>query len=62
LYANLLEPGKYDRVPLEDSDLETGEVLSYSSKLPGVVAGSTEASGVAFFHTPKGWVHVWISD
>jgi hypothetical protein len=63
LYVGSLEPGRYVRAgSLNDSDLEPGEVRSYTSTLTGIVTGTVESSGVAYFRTSKGWVHVWISD
>jgi hypothetical protein len=63
LYVGSVEPGRYDRVEsIDESKLEPGEVYSYTSKLPGIVTGLLESSGVVYFRTSKGWIHVWISD
>ena len=63
LYADTLEPGKYNRTEALDGPVtETGELDSFTSKHQGVVAGAIESSGAAFFFDGRRWVHVWISD
>ena len=61
LYVDVAAAGKYDDLGLSD-ELEPGQVVTFTSDHQVVVAGLTESSGVAFMKTPKGWVHVWISD
>jgi hypothetical protein len=63
LYVESARPGKYGRTQaLEGPVVEPGELSYFASKLPGVESGRVESSGVAYFFTAKGWVHVWVSD
>jgi hypothetical protein len=55
--------GNFERTGALDGPIgEPGEVSHVVSKLPGVVSGRVGSSGVAYFFTGKGWVHVWVSD
>ena len=56
-------PGKYERTEALDGPVsEPGERESYTSKRQGIVAGTIESSGAAFFFDGNAWIHVWISD
>ena len=63
LYVDTTEPGKYERTEALDGPVsEQGEQENYTSKREGIVAGTIESSGAAFFFDGKSWIHVWISD
>lgn len=63
LYVYTGKPGNYRRTQVLDGQaLEPGEVTEFNSELPGIIFGTTEASGVAYFFKHKKWLHVWISD
>jgi hypothetical protein len=63
LYVDTTAPGKYERTEALDGPVtESGERESYTSKLQGIVAGTIESSGAAFFFDGNAWIHVWISD
>ena len=62
-YVHSLPPGKYKRTEaVEGPVTQPGEVASFSSKLTGIVHGTIESSGCAYFFSKGKWVHVWISD
>jgi hypothetical protein len=61
LYVDVASPGKFDDCCL-DAEPGPGQVVTFTSDHEVVVTGATESTGIAFFKTPKGWVHVWISD
>jgi hypothetical protein len=61
LYVDTAAPGKFDDLGLSES-LEPGQVETFTSDNEVIVTGTTESTGIAFMRTPKGWVHVWISD
>ena len=54
LYARAAGPGKFEPEP--------GRVRTFRARRPGFVAGAMEASSIAFFHTGRRWVHLWLSD
>jgi len=54
LYARADGPGKFEPEP--------GRVRTFRARRPGFVAGAMEASSIAFFHTGRRWVHLWLSD
>jgi hypothetical protein len=63
LYVETTTPGKYERTEALDGPVsEPGERESYTSKRQGIVAGTIESSGAAFFFDGNAWIHVWISD
>lgn len=63
LYAAVAAPGKYTRSESFDYPPgEPNEKESVESTTPGIVTGRTEASGIYYFWTPAGWVHVWAID
>jgi len=63
LYVDTAAPGKYERTEALDGPVGApGERESYTSKLQGIVAGTIESSGAAFFFDGNAWIHVWISD
>lgn len=61
LYVTTATPGEYKAFE-ELSELRPGERRSFRSKHQGIVTGTLEASAIAYFWTPEGWIHVWISD
>jgi hypothetical protein len=62
-YVHSLPPGKYKRTEaVEGPVTQPGELASFSSKLTGIVHGTIESSGCAYFFSKGKWVHVWISD
>jgi hypothetical protein len=63
IYVGPAPPGKYSRSESFDyPPSEPGELESFESRLNGVVTGRTEASGIYYFWTPRGWIHVWAVD
>lgn len=63
LYAAVAAPGKYKRSESFDYPLtDPNEKESVDSTLRGIVTGRTEASGIYYFWTQTGWVHVWAID
>ncbi len=63
LYVDSVPSGSFKRTAAADGPLsEPGEVIRYSSQHAGVVSGTMESSGVAYFFTGKRWVHVWVSN
>ena len=63
LYVATASPGEYRRSESFDyPPSEEGELEVYKSTLSGIVTGRTEASGIYYFWTPHGWVHVWVTD
>jgi hypothetical protein len=62
LYVTQGSPGEYRRATYLDDPLEPGEVASFKADRVGIVTGRTEASGIYYFWTPTGWVHVWVVD
>jgi hypothetical protein len=63
LYVCVASPGKYRRSESFDyPPSEPGEVEAHESNLSGLVTGRTEASGIYYFWTSKGWIHVWAID
>ena len=63
LYVESAPPGEYVMTEAFDGPAgESGELSHFTSKLPGVVSGRVESSGVGYFFTGKRWVHVWVSD
>jgi hypothetical protein len=62
LYVTTARPGEFKQAEGVDPALRPGEVRSFRSKRQGIEAGTLEASAVCYFWTPRGWVHVWISD
>jgi hypothetical protein len=66
-YVDTIAPDSYedlyasDRAPADYVD-EPGRVRRFKAKYPGFIAGTIEASGVAFFYSGKRWVHLWLSD
>ena len=63
LYVSVAAAGKYRRSESFDQPpSEPGEVEAFESNLKGLVTGRTEASGIYYFWTSKGWVHVWAID
>ncbi len=61
LYVDRVPPGTYDDIGLAEKP-ELGQVETFTSKTDVILTGMTEATGIAFWKAPKGWVHVWISD
>ena len=67
LYVDNIAAGAYrdlfdtDSSPSEYTE-EPGRVRQFTAKHAGFISGATEASGVAYFYTGKGWVHLWLSD
>jgi len=63
LFVRATPPGTFSRTKaLEGPASEPGERLRVVSKRPGLLSGVLERSGVAYFFTNTGWVHVWVSD
>ncbi len=63
LYVESARPGKYGRTEKPEAPPgEPGELSRFTSKVPGILSGRVESSGVAYFFTGKHWVHVWVSD
>lgn len=63
LYVAKAAPGTYRRSESFDTPpSEPGEQESVESRLDGLVTGRTEASGIYYFLTPQGWLHVWAVD
>ena len=63
LYVETKRSGHYERSESLDAPAsEPGELEKFDSKFTGIVSGSIESSGVAYFFDDKKWVHVWISD
>jgi len=59
-YIDVIEPGEYESI--ETDTAEPGEVSEISSRYPGVITGTEESSGVAYFYKEGKWVHLWLSD
>ena len=59
-YVNTLPPGNYADV--WGGGKEIGRVEKFSSDKQGVITGTIESSGVAFFFTEDRWIHIWLSD
>jgi hypothetical protein len=62
LYVTTALAGQYHRAAYLDGPLELGEVAHVTAKHAGIITGRTEASGIYYFSTPNGWVHVWVVD
>jgi hypothetical protein len=63
IYVGVAAAGKYRRSESFDQPpTEPGEVEAFESNLKGLVTGRTEASGIYYFWTSKGWIHVWAID
>lgn len=63
-YLGSVPPGNYEDVGDTDhSDAhDQGWVENYKSKLPGIVFGEIESTGVAYFYSKGKWVHTYIED
>jgi hypothetical protein len=66
-YIAPLKPGRYrDMFDAEDGPSEytpePGRVRRFNARNPGIIAGTIESSGIAFFFNGKRWVHVWLGD
>jgi hypothetical protein len=66
-YVDTLEPGSYQDLydsPQAPADYvpEPGRLRRFKSARPGFMAGTIEASGVAYFYTGTRWIHLWLQD
>lgn len=63
-YVESIKAGSYQDLYANSPEYqdEPGRLRKYTSKRPGFIAGTMEASGVAFFFTGKRWVHLCLSD
>ena len=63
IYVAVVPPGKYARSESFDGPpSEAGEMQFVESKLPGIVTGRTEASGIHYFLRADGWKHGWVTN
>jgi len=63
LYVAVAPPGRYTRfLGFDEAIQEPGEVEAYRSESQGIISGVVESSGIYYFRTESGWVHVWVSD
>lgn len=65
-YLNTLEAGSYSDITLDeggDPDTnEPGRVEHLTSKHAGIIFGTIEATGVAYFYVDGHWVHTYVID
>jgi len=62
-FVAIAPPGTYTRnESLDVPPSETGEVEVIESTRSGIITGRTEASGIYYFLTGRGWLHVWVVD
>jgi len=59
-YVNRIDPGTYEDIWGNGS--KPGRVEKISTNKPGIITGTIESSGVAYFYTENKWVHLWLCD
>jgi hypothetical protein len=59
-YVNTLPPGNYADIWSGGEGI--GRVENFSSDKQGIITGTIESSGVAYFFNNDGWVNLWLFD
>lgn len=59
-YVNKLPPGNYEDI--WGGGEEIGRVKRIFSDKQGIITGTIESSGVAYFYYDNRWIHLWLSD
>jgi hypothetical protein len=59
-HVNTIPPGTYEDI--WGGGEEVGRVNKYSSVNQGIISGTIESSGVAYFFDKGRWIHLWLSD
>jgi hypothetical protein len=62
-YVETLPPGEYRGIgTIDPTYRKKGQPDSIRSKTDGILSGSLESSGCAYFFQNDKWVHFWVSD
>jgi len=62
-YVQVLQPGAYERSQsLHDPIVEPNERQHLTSKNAGILSGTIESTGVAYFYSNRKWLYVWVMD
>ncbi len=62
-YVEELQPGSYERTRALDSPIiKPDEREHITSKSTGILAGTIESTGIAYFYLDQKWFYVWVSD